>query len=191
MASKKCEGVLARYTADRLRELDRGEGARGDDDLAPGCVRQRRHSLATDLDQRLRLERRLDGIGKAVTIYGERAPCRQLVGIARTQDQGAAAPHLLVQQPDRVVEPVVGAERIGADQLGERAGLVRFGFAHRAHLMQDHRDARAGELPGRLAAGQAATDHLHRSGHGSIQRTDRSSSDMGPATIIRECREGA
>jgi hypothetical protein len=65
-----------------------------------------------------------------------------------------------VKQPDGVVQRVVGAEGVGADQLGEPIGLVRVGAAHGPHLVQDHRHAASGELPGGLAAGESAADDV-------------------------------
>src|SRR3546814_16786512 len=62
---------------------------------------------------------------------------------------------LLVQQADRVVLGIVAAEGVGADQLGEAVGHVRPGGAQRAHLVQHHRAAGTGDLPGRLATGDA------------------------------------
>jgi hypothetical protein len=103
--------------------------------------------------------------GKAVTIDRERAARGQLVRIGRAHDKGVAAAHLLMQQPDRVLHAVIGAERVGADQLGECAGLVRGGRPCRAHLKEDHGKTRLRQLPGRLAASEPATDHVDRLGH--------------------------
>ena len=75
------------------------------------------------------------------------------------------AAHLLMQQPDGVGLPFVGAEGVGADQLGEGAGLMRLGLPHRAHLVQHDRNAGLRELPGRLAARQAAADHMNLACH--------------------------
>ena len=116
--------------------------------------------LAPDLDQRLRRERGLDRAGEAVPVHGQRRARRQLVRIARGHDQRAQPAHLRVQEADRVVERIIGAERVGADQLGQPAGLVRLGRAHRAHLVHHDRDAGARRLPGGLAAGQTAADHM-------------------------------
>ena len=159
------ERVLAGDAPDRLRELGRGQRAGRDDHVAGGRIGQRRHRLAADLDQHLGLQRVLHVRGETVPIDRERAARRQLVRIARAHDKRVAAPHLLVQQPDRVVQAVVGAERVGADQLGERAGLVRGGRPARAHLVEDHRNTGLRQLPGRLAAGEPATDHVDRLGH--------------------------
>ena len=65
-----------------------------------------------------------------------------------------------MQQADRIGLGVVGAEGIGADELGEAVGLVRIGAAHRAHLVQDDRHAGLGRLPGGFRAGEAAADDV-------------------------------
>ena len=104
--------------------------------------------------------RRVTSAEKPIAVDGERAAGRQLVLVAGRHDQRAGAPHLLVQQADGVGLGVVGAERVGADQLGEAVGLVRFGHAHGAHLVQHDGDAATGDLPGGLAAGEAAADDV-------------------------------
>ena len=86
---------------------------------------------------------------------------RQLVGIGRTHDEGARAAHLLVDHADGVVGGIVGAEGVGADQLGEVVGEMGFGGAHRSHLVQHHGHARLRELPRRLAAREAAADYVN------------------------------
>ena len=91
----------------------------------------------------------------------ERAARRQLVRVGRTHDQRAGAAHLLVDHADRVVGGIVGAEGIGADQFGQRLGEVGLGAAHRPHLVQYDRHARLRELPGRLAAREAAADDVY------------------------------
>ena len=102
-----------------------------------------------------------DGGRKPVAIDRERAAGRHLVGVGRTHDQRAQPAHFGVQQADRVVDRIVGAERVGADQFGKAIGLVRFGHPYGAHLMEHHRDACIGDLPGGFRAGEAAADHMH------------------------------
>src|SRR4029453_6727342 len=58
---------------------------------------------------------------RAATTGGAGGP---LVGARACKNQGAGPPHLLVQQPHRVVLAVIGAERVRADELRQRAGLV-------------------------------------------------------------------
>jgi hypothetical protein len=85
---------------------------------------------------------------------------RHLVRIGGAQDQRTALPRLLMQQPDRIALRVVGAERVGAHQLGEPGPDMRLGAAHRPHLVQHDRHPGARELPRCLAAGQPAADHM-------------------------------
>jgi hypothetical protein len=134
-----------------------------------GAVRRKAGDLlAADLDQRFRLEPRRHLGGEAVAIDRKRAAGRKLVPVGRLEDQRAAAAHLLVQQSDRVLLGVVGAERIGADQLGAEMGLVRLSRPLRAHLVQHGRHARPRELPGRLAPREPAADHMHPFAHGRL-----------------------
>jgi len=107
------------------------------------------------LDQRL-----LDRGREAVAVDRERAAGRQLVRIGRLHDQRAGAAHLLVQQADRIVGRIVGAEGVGAHQLGQALGLVRLGAAHRPHLVQHHGHAGTGELPRCLAARETTAHHV-------------------------------
>ena len=118
-----------------------------------------------NLDQRMARERRGDGLRKAVAVDGERAAGRHLVGVGRAHHQRAEPPHLLVQQADRVVLAVIGAERVRADELGEAVGLVDRGRAPGPHLVQHDGHAAGGDLPSGLAPGKAAADDmdgLHR-----------------------------
>ena len=72
----------------------------------------------------MRVERGGDRAGEAVAIDRQRAAGGHLVGIRRAHDQRAEPAHLRMQQADGVVLVVVGAERVRADELGERGGLV-------------------------------------------------------------------
>ena len=110
--------------------------------------------LADDADQRLHGELPRHLRGKALAVDGERASGRELVPIGGSQDQGAGAAHLLVQQADGVARPIVGAERVGADELGQGVGLMRLGPPLRAHLVERDGHARRRKLPSRLAAGK-------------------------------------
>ena len=155
------ELVLAADPADVLGQRRRGEGTGGDDGQAPtpsaaGPATSSRRMR----DQRLGLQRLGHRRGEALAVHGQRPARRQLVPIAHGQDQRAQPPHLLVQQAHGVAHGVVGAERVRADQLGQPVGLVRIGAAHRPHLVQHHRHAAPRELPGGLAAGEAAADDM-------------------------------
>ena len=93
----------------RFRQRRRRERPGSDDDAVPIRGRQGGDLLARDRHQRLRLQRRGDRGGKAVAVDRERADRRHLMRIGGTHHQRAEAPHLLVQQADRVVLVIVGA----------------------------------------------------------------------------------
>ena len=150
---------------DRLRQRRRGEGAGRHDDAVPIGRREPVDFLPDDGDEGMALERRADLPSEAVAIDGERATGRKLVTVGGRHDQGMRAPHLLMQQPDGIVGGVVGAERIGADELGESVGLMRLRRPRRAHLVERDGHGRRGELPGGLAAGKTAADDVNLLGH--------------------------
>ena len=162
------EGEL-RFAGERLDgagQRGRGEGAGRHDDAVPVGRRQAGDLAAVDLDQGMRRERRGHGTGEVFAVDRERAARRQLVLVGRRHDQRAGAAHLLMQEADRIGLPVVGAERVGADQLGQRVGLMGLGRPDRPHLVEHDRHALLRELPGRLAAGEPAADDVNFVGHG-------------------------
>ena len=114
--------------------------------------------MRSDFDQGMIVQRLGDGGGKPVAVDRQRAAGRNLVGVGRAHDQRAQPAHFGMQQPDRIVGGIVGAERIGADQFGEAIGSVRFGHPDRTHLVQDHGNAGIGDLPGGFRAGEARAD---------------------------------
>ena len=128
--------------------------------LVPLGRRQAGDLAALDRDQRVLRELARDRGRETIAVDGERAAGRQLVGVAGSHDQRAGAAHLLVQQADRVGGRVVGAERVGADELGQAVRLVRLGGAHGPHLVQHDGDAGLRDLPGGLRAREAAADDV-------------------------------
>ena len=118
-------------------------------------------SARADFDQGMIVQRPGDGGGKSVAVDRQRAAGGHLVGVGGAHDQRAQPAHFGVQQADRVVGGVVGAERIGADELGEAVGAMRLGHPDGAHLVQDDGDARLGDLPGGFRAGEAGADDMH------------------------------
>ena len=157
------ERVLAGRAADRRGERRRGERPGRDDHRAAPAS-----GSAGDLARGARSIRGSASIAactaaaKPSRSTASAPPAGSLWASPRGHDQRAAAPHLLVQQADRVVERVVGAERVGAHQLGQRAGLMRLGRARRAASRAAPRAPPMRALPGRLAAGEPAADHLDR-----------------------------
>ena len=158
------ERLFARQLGQRFGQRRRGEGTCRDDHAVPVLGRQARHFGALQRHQRMGEQGLLHRGGKAVAVDGQRTARRQLVRIGRAHDERTRAPHLLVQQADRVVLRIVGTERVGADELGEIFGEMRLGAAHRSHLVQHHGHAGARELPCRLAAREAAAHDVHALG---------------------------
>jgi len=76
-------------------------------------------------------------------------------------DQRSQPAHFRVQQPNRIVDGIVRAKRVGTHEFGEAVGAMRFGHPVGPHLVQDHRDSRFGNLPGRFRAGEAGADNMH------------------------------
>ena len=146
--------------ADGIGKVFGRKRAGGDDDVVP-VGRRRRDFLAPDFDQRLAFKRRGDRCGKAVAIDRERAAGRKLMRIGRAHDQRAEPAHFGVQKSDGARLRVVGAERIGANELGEVSGLMRCGRAHRPHFVHYNRHAPARDLPGGFGTGKAAADHVN------------------------------
>ncbi len=164
------EGGLVGQGADRLGEGRRGQRAGGDDDARPVGRRQAGDLAAVDGDERVGFEAGGDLGGEGHAVDGERAAGGDGVAVGGGDDEAAGLAHLPVQQADGVLLVVVGAEGVGADQLGEAVGLVGEGADDGAHLVQDHRHAGLGDLPGGLGAGEAAADDVdfaHAHGRGS------------------------
>ena len=153
------EGVGAGRRADRFGQRHRGQRAGGDDRQAGGG--EGVDPLADDLDIGMGGEPLGHRRRKAVAVDRQRRSGRHPVGVRRRHDQRAERAHLGMEQPDRIVLGIVRAEAVRADQFGEAVGLVRRRrLAGAAHFRQAHRDARLGELPGRLGSGEAAADDM-------------------------------
>ncbi len=139
--------IGAGCVGDRLGKRRRGQWPCGNDRLVPVGRRQAGHFLALDGDQRVRFEPFRHRVRESVAVDGERAAGRHLVGVAGAHDQRAGQPHLGMQQADRVVFGIIGAEGIGTDELGQAIGLVRVRTANRAHFMQHDGNAGLRCLP--------------------------------------------
>ncbi len=87
----------------------------------------------------------------------------------------AAAAHLLVQEPDGVILPVVGAERVRANELGKTICLVCFGHAHGPHLVQHHRHPSLSDLPSGFGSRKTAADDVN----GLRLRHERRTCELG------------
>ena len=162
---EESEFDLAGEVANGLGQSLRSQGAGGDDHARPVRGRKIRYFAAHDLDERMLFQGLGDGVGKSVTIHGQGATGGKFVRVRRRHDDGAGAPHLLVQETDRICFEVVGSERIGANELSQAAGLVGFRPPLGAHLVKDDRHARLRELPGRFAARKAAANNVNGFNH--------------------------
>src|SRR5262245_9916451 len=195
---EKSQFALTGELLDGGRQGWRRERTGGDDDAVPLGRRQAGNLGSLDRNQGMAVERPRHRASEVVAIDGERPARGQLVSIAGGHDQGARAPHLLVQQSDRVRASIVGAEGIGADELGQGVGLVGFGHPGRAHFVQDDAHPGAGDLPGSLAAGESAADdmngvvlHAAENRRKAWGTQPRPPWPLGAAPRVERCSEGA
>ena len=147
---------------DRLGQRIGGQRARGQNHET---LRERRDLLPNHLDFRPLLHLFADALREQHPVHGQRLAGRYAIAIRRPHHERPQTPHLFVEQPDRIVD-LVGAQAVGAHQLGHGFAGVRGGEAYGLHLVQTHRSAPASELPGRLAPRQAAPDHRDGFLHG-------------------------
>ena len=152
---------LVRLREDRLRQLVRRQRPRRDDHATPAFRRPTVHFAALDRHQRVRLQRRRDVGGKRVAVHRQRRASRHAMPVAHGDDQPASPPHLFVQQPHRIVFPVIRPERVGAHQFREPVRMVSISPPHRPHFVQHHGHAEIGRLPGRLRPRHAAADDVY------------------------------
>ncbi len=88
-----------------------------------------------------------------------------------------------MQNANRARLRIVGAKRIRTDELGEVSRLMRRCLAQRPHLVQHDGDVLPRDLPGRLAAGKAAADHMD--GSQPMDGGERSWIGHGALMVIR------
>jgi S1-C subfamily serine protease len=89
--------------------------------------------------------------------------------VVRQDGTIVTALHVVVSGPIQVTfaDGTVATGRIAGQH--ERVGLVRVGRAYGPHLVQHHRHAALGDLPGRLGAGEATAHDMNRCGsHGRL-----------------------
>ena len=119
---EKGERILAGPRRDPVGKRAGGQRPGGDDDAGP--IRRRGgDEFATHLDARLGVDRRCNAGGEIVAVDRQCRPGRHPRGIGAGQDQRPQRPHLGVDQPDRIVLGVVGAEAVRADQFGQCIGV--------------------------------------------------------------------
>ncbi len=164
------EGAFAGLGGDGFGELRAGERAGGDDRRMIG---QGIDALAHNRDVRVLLDRARDFGGECLSVDRERGTRGNAMLVAGAHDQRTERAHLLVEQPDRIVLGIVGAEAVRADHFGEPVGLVRRSrVAAAAHFAQADAHARFGELPGSLGAGESAADDVDVETSGHFERSE-------------------
>lgn len=115
----------------------RGERSGGDDHLAPIFRQLAVDIAALDRDQGMPRNGGGDVGGEAVAVGGECGAGGNFMLVARGDNEVTGAAHLLMQEEDGVVFPVVGAERVGADKRGDAIDVVvRFRGADGTHFTQ-------------------------------------------------------
>ena len=158
------ERVGPGFRRDGLPQGGRGQRAGGDDPVA--VLGQGGDLAFLDGHQRMGAQRGGHVGREGVAVHGQRAARGQLVAVGGGHDEAARRPHLPVQLAHGVVHVVVRAEAVGTDHLGAVAGAMGEGADLRAHLVQDHGNARPGGLPRGFGARHAGADDMDGLGHG-------------------------
>ena len=160
------DGIEKRQTvrAGRLPDAvsQRGGGQRPGGDDGEACGGQGVDPLAHDLQRRLRGEGGLDFGGEHVAVHRQRRSGGHFGLGRRRHHQRIELAHFVMEQADRVLFVVVGAEAVGADQFGQPRRLVRGAHvAAAAHFRQAHFQPAFRQLPCCFAAGQTAADDVN------------------------------
>ena len=162
---EESERVLPGFRGDGCGEGGAGQRPGGDDRRTFG---QGVDAFAHDGDVRMRVDRSRDFGGERFPVDGEGRAGGDAMRVRRAQDQRAEPTHLLMEQADRVMVRVVGAKAVRTHHFGEAVGFMRWRHvAATAHFAEAHGQASLGELPRRLASGEAATDDMDVEGHGA------------------------
>ncbi len=166
MASKKASSsspVSARMASASAGEV---RGPVATIDAVPVGGRQAGDLAALDRDQRMRLERRRHRGREAVAVDRERAAGRHLV--ARRPSRMISEPARRISSCSRPTALVsASSERKELEQTSSARPSVLCASVPRTgpHLVQHHRHAGAGDLPGGFGAGEAAADDVDGLGH--------------------------
>ena len=161
-----CDGVVegelvcAGESLQFCRECRRGERAGGEDGQRVFAVFiERGDFFADDGDARLGGDAFGDAAGELHAIDGEGVTSGDGAGVSFLQQGRCGEAHLLLEQPGRGVF-AFAFEGVGADEFREVAGLVRFGRAVGAHLMEGDFAAETCGLQGGFRAGEASADNF-------------------------------
>ena len=143
-----------------MRQLRRGQGAGGNNDIGPVRWRQANHFFAHNRDQGVGFKPGGNLGRKPLAIHRQSAARRDLMHIAAGQDDRAAAPHFGMQKANRIMLPIIRAKRVGTDKLSQALALMRLSAAMGAHFVQYDGHAHLRRLPGRFRTGQAAANNV-------------------------------
>ena len=156
---------------DLRRQRLRGQGAGGDDGHL--VLGQPRHLAAMQADLGPARHRLAHPLREQCPVDRERASRGHPYRVGDPDDERVHPAHLFLEQAGGLVEGVA-AQAVGADELGQAVGLVHRRGLDRAHLVEVHADAAAGELPGGLAPGEPPANDRHALSHCPLtQRTQR------------------
>ena len=146
--------VGGKQTGDGPGQGVRGQRAGGDNHLPLGDGNGflRRHRDAGVGADSLR-----DGGGEPLPVHSQGAARLHPRLIGTAQDQRPASAQLLFEEPHGVFQ-LVGAQGVGAHQLGKARAVVGGGHFMGLHFRQNDGNAPLGQLPGALAPSQARAD---------------------------------
>ena len=116
-----------------------------------------RDALADKLDPRVILYKPRHLAGEGLSINGKRPARRHGRGPRAGEHRASHRFKLVLEQPRGAVG-LCGLERVGADELGEKVGVVRRGLVDRALLVERHVHAAPRELKRALAPREATAN---------------------------------
>ena len=157
---KKGEGIGAGLLLDRFGQSRSCQRTGRNDCLGPVSGRQACHFFTADGNEGMGFNRCGDCIGEPVPIHGQSTSGRHLMFVRAGNDDRIGNAHFLMQDTHGIGLGIIRSEGIGTYQFGQAVGLVCLGAAHRTHLMQNHRHAGIGSLPGSFCACHATADNM-------------------------------
>ena len=180
---EKGERVAPRLSGDAFRQRGPGQRTGGDD---RGVVGEGIDPLTHDRDVRVCRDRVGYARGKDAAIDCQSRAGRHARAIGLAQDERAHPPHLLMEQPDRIILRIVGPKAVRADHLRQRVAFVRGSHVAAApHLAQADPQACFGQLPGGLGPGEPAADDVNVMHGRAVAQASRGSSPGGPRRARR------
>ena len=108
--------------------------------------------------------------GESLAVDRQRRAGGHAVRLGAGHDQRIQRAHFLVEQADRIVLGIVGAEAVRADHFGQPVGFVRRGHvAAPAHLAQANLEPGLGQLPRGFGPGEPAADDVNLMRHARVR----------------------